>query len=88
MITIALPPRASRSKFFSGLTIKHHRLSNTSSPRVIFVGGSNLAFGLDNDLIEKELCIPVVNMGLCSTFSLRYDLEVENLLTFSFLKAA
>lgn len=35
-----------------------------SSPKVILVGGSNVAFGLDSEIIQHQLEVPVVNMGL------------------------
>ena len=43
---------------------KLHVLSATISPKVVLVGGSNLAFGIDSELISKSLGMPVVNMGL------------------------
>jgi len=43
---------------------KVHALSATLSPKAVLVGGSNLAFGIDSELISKSLGMPVVNMGL------------------------
>ena len=43
---------------------KHEILKKTPSPKVIFVGGSNLAFGIDCSQIEDTLGITCVNMGL------------------------
>ncbi len=51
---------------------KHNRLEQLSSPKLIFVGGSNLGFGIDSEKIEKELGIPVVNMGLHAGLGIRY----------------
>jgi hypothetical protein len=53
---------------------KHERLLNTESPRFIFVGGSNLAFGIDSKMIEDEIGISTVNMGLSAGLGLRYNL--------------
>ena len=33
-------------------------------PRIIIYGGSNVAFGIDSELIQQELGLPVVNLGL------------------------
>lgn len=63
------------STFFTGAIEKHQRLEHLQSPKVIFVGGSNLAFGLDSDLVQRELGQPVVNMGLHAALGLRYMLE-------------
>ena len=38
-------------------------LEDTPSPRIIFVGGSNLAFGLDSQRIKDSLNINVINYG-------------------------
>lgn len=43
---------------------KIEMLRDTPSPRVIFIGGSNLAFGLDSKTLEDSLGINVVNYGL------------------------
>jgi hypothetical protein len=43
---------------------KHHHLRSTPSPRVILVGGSNLAFGFRSEWLQREVGKPVVNMGL------------------------
>jgi len=51
---------------------KHTRLDSLPSPKIIFVGGSNLAYGLDSKRIQDSLGIPVVNMGLHAGFGLRF----------------
>ena len=60
--------------FLSAIVDKNHRLHSTPSPRIIFVGGSNLAFGVDSPLVEREMEMPVVNMGLHAALGLRYML--------------
>jgi len=44
--------------------LKSRLLKETPSPRIIVVGGSNVAFGIDSELMELELGIPVINDGL------------------------
>jgi hypothetical protein len=39
-------------------------LKKTVSPRIIIVGGSNVALGIDSEMIEKELGMTVINDGL------------------------
>lgn len=75
IVTFLLPPRAAKLGYFAALGDKHHLLEVARSPKIIFVGGSNLAFGLDSNLIESKFHRPVVNMGLCAPFGLRYLLE-------------
>jgi hypothetical protein len=55
---------AQRSTYLEASTIKHRRLESLRPPRMILVGGSNLAFGVDSGLIQRVVQKPVVNMGL------------------------
>lgn len=43
---------------------KISRLKSINEPKIILVGNSNLAFGIDSPLLEKEMKMPVVNLGL------------------------
>ncbi len=60
---------------YSSLLDKHKLLQITPSPRLIFVGGSGIALGLDSKLIEEQLGLPVINMGVNAGFGLHYMLE-------------
>ncbi|MEO3388981.1 hypothetical protein [Mesorhizobium sp. CAU 1741] len=44
--------------------MKHDRLASLPSPKIVLIGGSNLAYGTDGALLEQETGCPVVNMGL------------------------
>lgn len=50
--------------YFAGSLIQLELLRNTPSPRMILVGGSNVSFGLDAELMQRKLGIPVINDGL------------------------
>jgi hypothetical protein len=76
LITFALPPWVPKQSYFGELELKLHTLKHTDSPKIIFVGGSNLAYGLDSNAIEKALGVPVVNMGFVLSLGLRYNLEL------------
>jgi hypothetical protein len=67
------------AKGYLGATIdKHNRLAQQPPPRVVFVGGSNLAFGLDSSEIERSLGYNIVNMGLDLSLGLDFMLrEIE-----------
>lgn len=54
------------------LPYKHTLLKNTQSPKIVFVGGSNLSFGLDSRRISEAFEMPVVNMGIHGGIGLRY----------------
>lgn len=53
---------------------KHRMLSLTPGPRIILVGGSNLAFGIDSPRLSRKTGYQVVNMGLQAGFGLRFML--------------
>src|SRR5690606_22397331 len=52
-----------------GLEYKFNKLSSIDNNKVVFVGGSNVAFGIDSDIIERKLEVPVVNMALHASLS-------------------
>ena len=48
---------------------KVERAGNIEGPKILLVGNSNVSFGFDSELLEKELGLPVVNMGIHSGLS-------------------
>jgi hypothetical protein len=74
LIYFALP--ADTGGYIAAIEDKKLLLINTKSPRIIFVGGSNIAFGLNSELIENELKLPVINFGLHGTFGLKTSLNI------------
>lgn len=70
-----------KDTFLAASIDKQNRLRNTPSPRLVFIGGSNLIFGIDSKRIEDSLKIPVVNMGLHAGLGLGYMLNeaIDNL---------
>jgi hypothetical protein len=60
---------------YASILDKHERLQHAGSPKLVFVGGSSLALGLDSELIHAKTNLPVVNMGLNGGLGLRYMLE-------------
>ncbi|MEL7570991.1 MAG: hypothetical protein AAGU14_10610 [Eubacteriaceae bacterium] len=63
---IAIASPSDLDSYLAAIIDKHNMLiSTTSEPeRIILVGGSNLAFGIDSELIEEETNIKTINMGL------------------------
>ena len=43
---------------------KYDALRNTDGPRLILLGGSSMAYGIDEEYLEELTGLPVVNMGL------------------------
>jgi len=54
---------------------KHARLNALPSPKIVLIGGSNLTYGLDSDQLERDLKLPVINMGYSAGFGLRFMLD-------------
>lgn len=60
---------------------KEARLHSLNSNRLVLIGGSNLAFGINSELIEKELPVKVANLGLHAGLGLTFMLnEVGSLM--------
>jgi len=64
--------------YLAAVLEKDRLIRNTGSPKVILVGGSNLAFGIDSRMLQDSLGLNVVNMGLYAKLGLRYMLAQVN----------
>ena len=71
--------RTDDSHYLAATRDKHKLLAAAPSPRIIFVGGSSVAMGLDCSVIKRRLAgYNPVNMGLHLTLGLEFMLaEVE-----------
>lgn len=58
--------------FLAATIDRHARLDTLAKPRVIFVGASNLAFGIDTEYLQDEFKKPVVNLGLHGALGTAY----------------
>jgi len=61
--------------YMFALIDKFDNLKTEKSPKIVLVGGSNLAFGMDSEAISNYYDMPVVNMGLHAGIGLRFLLE-------------
>lgn len=48
----------------ASLLDKVERLQSIEEPKIILIGNSNLAFGMNSQMLEEAMEMPVVNMGL------------------------
>jgi hypothetical protein len=70
--------KTQEQNYLSATIDKHKLLDERQSPRIVFVGGSNVAFDLDSQEIGKRLGYHAVNMGLKVSLGLDFMLnEVE-----------
>lgn len=73
---LVLPPtpRASKSLFFANRQ-KDSLLKNTKDPRIVFIGGSNLSFGLNSQIIKDSLNLNPINTAVHINIGIKYMLE-------------
>jgi len=76
LVGILLPTTpASKNNMLSYKIQKDSLLTNIDSPRIIFVGGSNLVFGLNSQMIKDEMNLNPINAGLAINFGLIYMMD-------------
>lgn len=51
-------------EYTASLLDKVERLESIDDPKIILIGNSNLAFGINSEQLEQAFSMPVVNMGL------------------------
>ena len=67
-----IPDFVSKNSILGGLLDKHEMLKKTKTEKIIFVGGSNLSFGLDSKKIAEKFNKPVINMGVHAGMGLKF----------------
>ncbi|MBE6575232.1 MAG: hypothetical protein E7654_03050 [Ruminococcaceae bacterium] len=72
-----LIPAQYKLTFLGALAPKYQRLNAIEEPKVILVGGSSTAFGLDSALLEESVGMPVVNFGLYATLGTKLMLDLS-----------
>lgn len=68
IVTIEYMNKNYKVSYGRGLEHKFNKLKSIESNKVVVVGGSNVSFGIDSDIMERKLEMPVVNMGLHADF--------------------
>lgn len=67
--------RVAKNAFPAALVDKHNYAKSISSPKVVLLGGSNVAFGFNSPQLSKRLGMPVVNMALLAPLGIEYILS-------------
>ena len=63
------------TNYISTIDDKYKLVNQTTSRKILLVGGSNVAFGLSAAQIEKKTNIPTVNLALHAGLSMTFALE-------------
>jgi len=53
-----------KTDYLAAIIDKHASAESITKPKILLIGGSNLAFGIDSKLLQDSIGLPVVNMGL------------------------
>lgn len=61
--------------FFAAAIDKHERANQQSGPRLLLIGGSNLAFGIASDVLQRRIAYRPVNLALTAGLGLDYILN-------------
>ncbi len=69
-----VPAKSGRQNMLYTQIDKNESLKKTPGPRIIFVGGSNLAYGLDSKSIKDTFNINPINTGVHINIGLKYML--------------
>jgi hypothetical protein len=70
-VIIAVP---AANDWMAAYADKIRMLEQTPSPRIIFIGGSGTAFGLNSGEVSRAFHLPVINTGLHAGLGLRFML--------------
>jgi len=63
-------------EYTGGIPDKIEYLKSVNEPKIILVGNSNLAFGINSEMIQKTFERPVVNLGGYGAFGLEFHLRM------------
>ena len=72
-----LTPPIYEDTFVGVLDEKYERLNSVEGEKIVVIGGSSVAFGLDSDLLEKYTGMPVVNFGLYAALGTKLMLDLS-----------
>lgn len=73
----AAPTGAYADTFFGELDEKYGRLHSIEGEKIVVVGGSSVAFGLDSHALELYTGMPVVNFGLYAALGTKLMLDLS-----------
>ena len=76
-VTALILPAQYDASFTSALCQKVDRLAEIDEPKLVVVGGSSVAFGLDSELIERYTGMPVVNFGVYAALGTKLMLDLS-----------
>ncbi|MDR6563213.1 MULTISPECIES: hypothetical protein [unclassified Arcicella] len=73
-LDLIFDPR-SKNAYIATIIDKTKMLATVPSPRLVLMSGSSMAFGINSDMLENEIGLPVVNAALHFNFGSKYMME-------------
>lgn len=67
--------KPSKAHIFHMINVKDSLMDHTPQPRIIFLGGSSVPYGINSPMIMDSLGVSVVNAGVSAGFGLKFILE-------------
>lgn len=68
----SIPDVVSKNNILGALITKHELLKRIKEEKIIFIGGSNISFGLDSKTIAQRFKRPVINLAVHAGMGLEY----------------
>ncbi len=79
LVAFAVAPTSAFSDtFYGALDEKYERLHSIQGEKIVVVGGSSVAFGLDSAALEAYTGMPVVNFGLYAALGTKLMLDLSD----------
>jgi len=75
--TVFILPPVYDNTFVGELAAKYDRLNSIDDDKIVVVGGSSVAFGLDSALMEETLGMEVVNFGLYANLGTKVMMDLS-----------
>jgi len=63
--------------YLGAMSDKFERLQNINEPKIILVGGSNLPFGINSELLQEKTGFKVVNFGLYAALGSKTTMDLS-----------
>ncbi len=76
VLALSLPPQYDAT-YFGALDEKYDRLTSLDGEKIVVIGGSSVAFGLDSERLERYTGMPVVNFGLYADLGTKMMLDLS-----------
>ena len=75
-IAALVTPTVYHESFVHSLDEKIERLKSIEEEKIVIIGGSSVAFGIDSEIIERNTGMPVVNFGLYAALGTKLMLDL------------